>query len=393
MHDYLIRAKELAPIIIQNRRIIHHHPELGMNLETTAAFVRGKLEEMGYQPQEMGRCGLVATVGKPGKTILLRADMDALPMQEESGLEFASEVPGVAHCCGHDLHTAMLLGAAQILKENEDRLEGTVKLMFQPGEETGEGALEMMEKGVLEDPKVDAAFAIHVNAQLPCGALLAFQGPLAASGDSFTIRIQGRGGHGARPHEGVDPINAACHIHIALQELQAREVPSGETGVLTIGSIHGGSTFNVIPDFVEMKGTIRTHNAEIQEMMKKRLAEITTQIAQAFRATATIKYEDNYSIPLMCDPALAAAAKTYINEMVGRDVAINLRKPATASEDFAFVAKRVPTSYAILGATVEKGVEFGQHHPKVRYDESCMPLGAAAYACVATRWLQDNKEE
>lgn len=393
MSNYLPRAKELFPQLVEDRRQIHRHPELGLDTAQTAAYVEKKLEEMGITPKRVGGNGLVATLGKPGKTILLRADMDALPMQEESGLDFASENAGVAHCCGHDLHTAMLLGAARLLKENEGELAGTVKLMFQPGEETLLGARAMIDDGLLENPAVDAAVAVHVNAFLQCGAMLVFQGALSASCDSFTLRVKGHGGHGARPHEAIDPINAACHIHTALQELQAREVPSGETAVLTIGAISGGSTFNVIPETVEMKGTIRTHNAEVQTLLKKRLEEISAGIAGAFRAEAGVEYEAGYTVPLVCDDALAASVKTYLNAMAGRDIAVNMRKPAAASEDFAFVAQRVPASFITLGATVEKGVEFGQHHPKVRYDESCMPLGAAAYAQVATQWLQDNKEE
>lgn len=390
--DYLNRASEIADKLVEYRRHQHMHPELGMDMEGAVAYVSEALRAIGCTPERVGRSGVVATIGKPGgKVFLLRADMDALPIQEESGLPFASQVPNRAHCCGHDLHTAMLLGAAQLLKEREGELDGMVKLMFQPGEETMEGARDMLEAGVLENPHVDAAMAIHVNSIVPTGRMLVFYGPVCASSDLFSIRVQGRGGHGSRPDETVDPINAACHIHLALQELQARELKAGETGVLTIGSIHGGLAHNVIPDAVEMLGTIRTYNKDVRQMLIQRLKEISEKVADAFRAKAEVIMDNASTIPLVADEQTAARVRDSLREMLPAQQVIYLSKNFPASEDFAYITDRVPSAFVILGAAIKEKPEFGQHHPKVRFDERCLPIGAAAYAQAATQWLNAHR--
>ncbi|MCI8639178.1 MAG: amidohydrolase [Coprococcus sp.] len=391
-HIFMKRAYEIAEELIQYRRHFHQNPEVGMNTTSTAAFVAEKLEEMGYDPQLVNECGVTATVGKSeGKVLLLRADMDALPMQEDSGLEFASQVPGAAHCCGHDLHTAMLLGAARILKEEESSLEGTVKLMFQPAEENMQGARAMIQAGILENPTVDAAMAIHVNSIAVCGRLLVFAGPTCASSDLFKITIKGHGGHGARPEETVDPLNVMAHIHTALQELQARELRAGETGVLTIGCMKGGSTYNVIPNDAVMMGTIRTYNKEIREMLITRMQEIATGVAKVFRAEAAVVFSDNYTIPLVSDKDMAVFAVDSLKNILPEEQVLPMRKSFPGSEDFAFIADKVPTLFIVLGATIQKGVEYGQHHPKVRFNEECLPVGAATYAYLASEWLRNNK--
>lgn len=389
---FMKRADEIAEELVLYRRRFHQNPEIGMNTTATATFVAEKLREMGYDPQIIAGCGVTATVGKAGgKVLLLRADMDALPMQEDSGLEFASKVDGAAHCCGHDLHTAMLLGAARLLKEQESSLEGMVKLMFQPAEENMQGARAMIEAGILENPKVDAAMAIHVNSIAVCGRLLVFAGPTCASSDLFTIKIKGHGGHGARPEETVDPLNVAAHIHTALQELQAREIRAGETGVLTIGCMKGGSTYNVIPNEAVMMGTIRTYNKGIRETLITRMQEIATGIAHVFRAEATIEFSDNYTIPLVSDQKMATFAIDALRKALPEDQILPMHQSFPGSEDFAFIADKVPTLFVVLGATVKKGVEYGQHHPKVRFNEACLPVGAATYAYLAAEWLKKNK--
>lgn len=392
MEKYLNQAKSLMPELLKNRRHIHKHPEIGMEVDNTASFVTEKLTEMGYDPKPCGRSGIIATVGKTGgKVFLLRADMDALPMEEESGLEFASVNPGAAHCCGHDMHTTMLLGAAKLLKENEDKLEGMVKLMFQPAEETLEGARDMIDHGLLKNPSVDAAMAIHVNALYDSGKVIVATGPLTASSDSFKIKIKGHGGHGARPHECVDPINVACHIHSSLQAINAREIQPGEHVVLNIGSIHGGNAGNVVPEIVEMEGTLRTYSKELRKVIKERIGFICKNVAEAFKAEAEVIYSPNYTIPMICDEAVASAAKETISDIVGTDNVIKTTLRQTASEDFAFVADKVPSTFCILGATIKKGIPYGQHHPKVIFDESVMPIGVAMYTKVAVEWLKSNQ--
>lgn len=390
--NYIERAVELTEELVKYRRHQHMYPELGMDMEGAAEYVSNALSAMGCTPQRVGRCGVVTTIGKPcGKVFLLRADMDALPIQEESGLDFASTVPGRAHCCGHDLHTAMLLGAVRLLKEREDELQGMVKVMFQPGEETMEGARDMLEAGVLENPHVDAAMEIHVNSTVKSGQLIVFRGAVCASSDLFTINVQGKGGHGSRPELTVDPINAACHIHTALQSLQAREVMAGEVGVLTIGSIHGGETNNVIPEQVEMRGTIRTYNKDVREYLVRRLAEISGTTAAVFRAKATVEMSDSYTIPLVANEEVAALAAKSLVEIFPQRQVVPLSRRFPGSEDFAFITDKVPSVFVALGAAVCDKPEFGQHHPKVRFNEQCLPVGAAAYAQIATKWLAENQ--
>lgn len=389
---FFTRAEQMKDELVQWRRRFHQNPEVGMDTVKTAAFVKEKLQEMGYEPEMIAGTGVVATVGKPGgKVLLLRADMDALPMDEESGLEFVSKNPGAAHCCGHDLHTAMLLGAAKLLKEEEASLEGMVKLLFQPAEENMQGARAVIEAGVLENPKVDAAMAIHVNSIVKPNRLLVFDGPSCASSDLFTIHIKGHGGHGSRPDQTVDPLNVASHIHIALQELQARELRAGETGVLTIGCIEGGKTYNVIPDEAKMMGTIRTYNNEVREMLIQRMKDISTAIATAFCAEATVEMSDNYTIPLVSNKEMAEFTVDALRKVLPTEQVVCMRKSFPGSEDFAFVADKVPSLFIVLGATIKAGVEYGQHHPKVQFNECCLPVGAATHAYFATEWLKHNK--
>lgn len=386
METYFERALQLVPELVQHRRAIHQNPEVGLDLPDTARYVFDRLTELGYQPQMVGG-GVCACVGRPGKTFLLRADMDALAMTEDSGLPFSSVRPGAAHCCGHDLHTAMLLGAARLLKEREQELAGTVKLMFQPGEESLTGARAMLEAGILEHPGVDAAMAIHVNSMVPTGALIVFHGPTAASSDNFTLRVTGKGCHGSRPDEGVDPIAISCHIHTALQQLQARELPAGETGVLTVGSIHAGTAHNIIPNDAVMTGTIRTFQNEVREMLRRRLVEISENVAKAFRGSAQVEFSPNYAIPLVCDEGVAAQVRDALGQIFKPDQVRYLAKTFPGAEDFSFVADQVPTSFVVLGAKIGPDAQYGQHHPKVQFNEKCLPIGAAAHAQAATQWL------
>lgn len=388
--EYFSRAKELVPELVGHRRHLHQHPELGMDVANTAAYVTEQLTAMGYEPYRVGGNGVCATVGKPGKTILLRADMDALPLTEESGLPFASENPGVAHCCGHDLHTAMLLGAAKLLKENEDALEGTVKLMFQPAEETLEGARAMIKDGVLENPHVDAAMAIHVNSMVPCGAMIVFHGPTAASQDLFTVNVKGKGCHGSRPDEGVDPIAIMCHIHTAFQQIEARELSAGQIGVVTVGMMQAGTAPNAIPETATMTGTIRTFDNEVRERIRTRLCEISENVARAFRGSAEVEYSPRYAIPLVSDEQMSAEVRDALLKIFPEKQVRYLAKSFPGSEDFAFISEKVPTTFMVLGASIGPSAQYGQHHPKVQFNETCLPLGAAAHAQAATEWLSTN---
>ena len=398
----LAEAEALQPQLQKWRRTIHRNPEIGFDLPETRALVKQALTEMGYQPQDCGKAGILALAGgkRPGKTILLRGDMDALPIFEESGEVFASEIPGRMHGCGHDMHTAMMLGAARLLKTHEDELEGTVKLEFQPAEEIFQGSPDMLAHGLLEDPHVDAAVMFHVlgGMPLPLGEVLVPGGGITmASCEQYHIVVHGKGGHGSMPENCIDPITAAAHIHIALQEINARELSQNDFGVLTTGRFAAGAASNVIPDTAEMWGTIRTTDPENKSgaLIKQRMTEITQGVAAAFRCTAEVMFSD-FCPCMVVDKALAQDAFGYLADLLGQGVmdmtALTGGKPGGGSEDFAFVSHKVPTVSLFLACGgPAQGCRYSQHHPKVRFDDSVLYKGSAAYGYVAMRWLAEHK--
>ena len=397
--DLLQEAKQLQPELLQCRRTIHRHPETGFDLHETKALVKRQLTEMGYSPQECGKCGLVALAGgkKKGRTILIRADMDALPIEEAAEVEYRSETPGRMHGCGHDMHTAMLLGAAKLLKAHEDELAGTVKLMFQPAEELFQGADDMIGAGVLENPHVDAAVMIHVvpGLPLPSGIVLVpGAGTGMASCQQYRIVVKGKGGHGAMPHVAVDPITAAAHIHLALQEINSRELGPDEFGVFTTGMFRAGDASNIIPDTAEMRGTIRTADLAVNEKIKTRIREIAQGVGGAMRTEVAVDFFD-FCPPMLADGALSECGLGYMKELLG-DGAMSMAalggpKVGGGSEDFAFVSCKVPTVGMFLSAgSPKEGYAYSQHHPKVTFDDSILYRGSAAYAYFAARWLEEH---
>ena len=401
MDSIMQEALKLQNTLVGHRRYLHRHAELNMDLPLTKAYVVKQLQDMGYKPAEICPSGIVALVGKgrSGRTFLIRGDMDALPIKEVSDLEFASETDYM-HACGHDTHTSMLLGAAKILKDHEDEIEGLVKLMFQPGEETLSGAAAMIEAGILENPKVDAAMMIHSASgfPIPAGTLLVGGESLSASsGDCFRIDIEGKGSHGAMPNMGVDPLNVMAHIHTGLQNINARETQPGELAIVTVGEMHGGSAPNIIPETAFMEGTIRTHSESVRAFTKERLVSISESIGTAFRAKVNAHYL--YGCPsLKMNAQLAAEALKYAKEVfagaataMGGDE-LEGSKLNTGSEDFAFVSQKVPSILCMLSlGSPEEGYQFRMHHPKVRFDDSKLYIGAAAYAGIAMKWLEAHK--
>ena len=389
---------------IRHRRAIHQHAEIRFDLPWTRAYVMEALTQMGYSPAEVGG-GIVALAGKPGgKIFLLRADMDALPIREENDLPFRSETEHM-HACGHDLHTAMLLGAGALLKECEQSLKGRVKLMFQPAEEAMGGALRMIEEGVLKNPSVDAALMIHVMPGMPIPAGTAvFPGsnPSYAACDWFDISIQGKGGHGAMPDETVDPLNVAAHTHIALQAIVAREISPRTPIVITVGEMHGGTVSNVIPDSATLRGTIRTYDEKVREFAKERLRQVAQGVAATFRAEATVTYSSLMGCPAVAvDSALDARLMGYARDIIGPERVTDstafarlcaergIAAAGMGSEDFAYIAKAVPSACIALAAgTAEDGYIYPIHHPKVLFDEDALVYGAALYAGCAVRWLE-----
>ncbi|WP_300408656.1 M20 family metallopeptidase [Lagierella sp.] len=389
--NYLERSKELFDETVEIRRQLHSNPEAGLELPKTKEFVRSKLESFGYDVKECGE-GLTTTVGSGGKVILLRADMDALPMEEESGLEFASNNKGVAHACGHDLHTASLLMAAKMLKENEDELQGTVKFMFQPAEEIFLGSKNMVENGILENPKVDAALGFHVApGQLPIN-LIAYNntGTMMYSSDNFRINIKGKGSHGAYPHLAIDPINIGVSIYQGLQELIAREVDPSHENVLTIGKFQAGTALNVIPESATLEGTIRCNTKESREILVKRLKEVVEKMADVYNGQASVEILADVP-PLINNKELTEEMVGYIKEL-NPEVTMYEGLSASASEDFAVICDLVPSTfiYVSAGFTDDRG-QYSAHNPKVQFNEESLIYSSAYFAQLATKWLENNK--
>lgn len=404
--ELLKEAEQNKSYLTDTRRYLHSHPETGFDLENTVAFVKKELTAMGYEPKECGKAGIIALAGgkKSGKVFLIRGDMDALPIKEESDVGFSSS-NGKMHACGHDMHTTMMLGAAKLLKEHEDEIEGTVKLMFQPAEEIFEGSHDMIEAGLLENPKVDAALMIHVMAGMPLpeGTVVVSDGGVSApAADYFNIKIQGKGCHGSMPNAGVDPVNIAAHVIIALQELHARELALVDDTVLTVGTIHGGNAENVIPDTVELGGTIRTYDEEVREFLKTRMTEIAKGVAATFRGEAEVTFGSGCPT-LLNDDKLSSSMVTYLQKLLGPTQAFTAGQlnamsgskkssKSAGSEDFAYVSQEVPSIMLALAAGhPDNGYCFPQHHPKVKFNEDVLPCGSAVYAYTAMEWLKDNK--
>lgn len=390
--DFYERALELKEETIINRRYMHQHAETGLYLPKTKEYVMNKLQEYGLDPKPCGE-GVTATLGHGGKVLLLRADMDALPMPEESGEEFACPTGKEAHTCGHDFHAAMLLTAAKMLKEKEDTLEGTIKFMFQPAEETFEGSKNMIENGILENPPVDAALAYHVSpGKMPIGLFMYNdKDTMMYSVDGFKITIHGKGSHGAYPHVGVDPINIGVHIHLALQELIARESDPTHSCVLTIGQFAGGTAANIIPETAVLQGTIRTNKPEARELLVRRMKEVAEKTAAVYNGTVDIEMISEVP-PLICNPKLTDEVVGYMQELGIPGLTPYPGISASASEDFAVIAEKVPSTFMYLSAGYldERG-QYPAHHPKAQFNEDVCPIGAACLAHCASQWLKNNK--
>lgn len=398
-------AGQLRNTIISDRRYLHTHPGTGFDIEDTVAFVKKELTAMGYEPMECGRAGVVALAGgkKPGKVFLIRGDMDALPVKEEADVDFPS-TNGKMHACGHDMHTAMMLGAARLLKMHEDEIQGTIKLMFQPAEEIFEGSQNMIKAGVLEDPHVDAALMIHVMAGMPFEAgtvVVSAPGVSAPAADYFEIKVQGKGCHGSMPNTGRDPLNVAAHILIALQEIHARELAMSDQAVLTFGTMRAGTAANVIPDSVVMGGSIRTFDEETRSYIKERMIEISEGIAKSFRTEAEVTFGSGCPT-LVNDKDLSACTEKYLKELQEPGKAFSVAElnamgggqkssKSAGSEDFAYVSQEVPSIMLALAAgQPEKGYIYPQHHPMVKFDEEALAGGSAVYAYTAMRWLEEH---
>ena len=379
-------AAKYEPWVIDMRRHFHANPEPSRQEEATARRVREELTRLGVEWQPCGAgYGTLATIrgGKPGKTILLRADMDALEVQEDTGAEYASRTPGVMHACGHDCHTAMLLGAAAILCEMKSELPGTVRLAFQPAEEVGEGACDMIAHGAIEG--VDACFAIHVWADVDSGKVAVPAGPRMAAADQFRIEITGRGSHGAAPHQGVDAVVAVCSMANALQTVVSREIDPLQSAVLTVGMVGAGTRFNVVSERGFLEGTTRSFSPEVRQQLQDAIFRIMQHTAAANRVEAELLW--NPTIigvpPLANDPGVSAAAERAARLVMGEDAPIWTEKTGGA-EDFAFFLEKAPGALALLGIrNPECGAVHPHHSGRFCVDESALIRGAMLYAQTA----------
>ncbi|HEX4013573.1 MAG TPA: M20 family metallopeptidase [Candidatus Cybelea sp.] len=365
----------LADRAVELRRAIHRRPELGFEEHETAALVERELDSLGISHRRLAGTGVAARIDgqRPGRVVALRADMDALPIGEKTGLPYASEVSGKMHACGHDAHTAMLLGAAALLQRARASFEGSVVCVFQPAEEGPGGALPMIDEGVLDDPHVDFVAMLHVDSRLDAGTIGITPGAVNASADELYIDVTGVGGHGAYPHQSVDALVAASAIVMALQNIVAREVDPFASAVVTIGTIEGGYRNNVIADEVKLSGTLRAHDPEVRDALEERVRRVAAGVAAAYRANAEVRVVRGYP-PVVNDAALAERFAAYVREH--SSIRVEHPQPTMGAEDFAYFASRRPGLLVRLGVRGEEaGAVHPAHSPIFRIDERALPVG------------------
>jgi amidohydrolase len=377
--------------MIRVRRDLHRHPELGFQETRTAGIVAERLTGLGLEVQTgVGQTGVVALLEgeRPGPTILLRFDMDALPMTELSEGAYTSQNSGVMHACGHDGHTAMGLALADIMAGYQKEMAGTLKFLFQPAEEGLGGALAVMADGVLDNPRPDVAFAMHLWTPSPIGKIRVVDGPCMASSSVFTLTVQGKGGHGAAPHLAVDPILAAAHIVAALQSIVSRNVNPQDSVVVSIGQFTAGTTFNVIPDQAFLKGTVRSYDTDLHRLIYRRILEMARNMAVAFSCEATM--ETIAIVPAVQNAEEpTAVVRRAANRVVGAENVLEAR--TMASEDMGFILEDIPGCYFFIGAgNEEKGINFPHHHPRFDFDEEAMKIGVATMAEVVAGYVFDK---
>ncbi len=384
-------ARSIAERITALRRAIHAEPELGLETPKTLAKVRADLADLPLEWREGPSCtGAVAVLnaGKPGRSVLLRGDMDALPMPEETGLPFASTVPGRMHACGHDTHTAMLAGAARVLAGRADALPGEVRFMFQPGEEGYHGARFMIDDGLL-DPLPDAAFALHIMPNAPHGAIASRAGTLLASADMLEISVEGRGGHASMPHDTRDPVPVACEIVMALQAMVTRRFDAAEAVVVTITQLDAATAHNVIADRARLKGTIRTLSPGRREAVWSAIQTLAENIAQAHECDADVTITQGFP-PTVNDGRAVTLAEAVATALPHGEY-LHLPAPIMGAEDFSYVLEKVPGMMAFLGVA-KSGADLRQccaiHSSRMMVDETVMPRGTAFLAGCATRFLE-----
>ena len=381
-------AEAILPDVVEVRRRIHRRPEIGLQLPETQAVIADALRDLGLEPRlGRGTTSVTATIegGRPGRTTLLRADMDALPLHEDTGLDFASEIDGAMHACGHDTHVAMLLGAARLLVERRDHLLGNVLLMFQPGEEGYHGARFMLDEGLVDDVDVARAVALHISTRYPAGTVALRDGAMLASADRIVATVRGRGGHASTPHLALDPIPVAAELILALQTAVTRRVDVFDPAVITITRVTGGTTNNIIPEAVELEGTIRAISPARRAAIKALVHQVADGIAAAHGASIDLEIAPGYPVT-MNDLGVVAWFRGFAAELAGEAAIDDLDAPVMGAEDFSYVIERVPGMMAFLGArpASEDPETAPQNHSNlVVFEEAPMALGVALYAAAA----------
>jgi len=375
--------------MVATRRDLHAHPELAFEEQRTASLVAEKLRAIGLEPRTgIGRTGVLATVkgARAGKTVLLRADMDALPIHEENQIPYRSQTPGKMHACGHDCHTSVLLGIARRLARERESLRGSVKLCFQPAEETGGGAEAMIQDGVLDSPRPDAAFGIHVWQDLDLGQIGITAGPMMAAVDEFAVTVTGKGAHAAMPHLGVDPVVCLSHVVTALQTIASRGVSPLESVVVSVTQLKAGSAFNIIPESAWLNGTVRVFDETVWAGLPERFERIVRGVCDAFGCRAEIRYT-RCNRPTVNDPAMAAVARAAAVDVVGEAHIVDGIR-TMGGEDFSAFLKRVPGCFIAVGSrNRERGLTWVHHHPRFDVDEASLEIGAEVLLRAARRFL------
>ena len=375
------QVEALLPDLISWRRRFHQYPELGFLEEQTSAFVIQQLQSLGWQVRTgVAKTGVVATLKgvQPGKVLAIRADMDALPIQELNKISYASTRPGLMHACGHDGHTAIALGVAKYLAEHREALKGTVKLLFQPAEESPGGALPMIQEGALKNPEVDAVIGLHLWNNLPLGTAGIQAGPIMANADQFILKIQGRGGHGAMPHQTLDAVVVASHVITALQTIVSRNVNPFESAVVTVGKLHAGSAFNIIAQEAYLEGTVRSFSLELADLLPQRIEAVVANVCKAFGATYEFEYIRHYPA-VINDPVITQWIQGVAAGVLG-NVAHVVPERTMGGEDMAYFLKEAPGCYFFLGsANADKGLDKPHHHPCFDSDEMALALGVEIF--------------
>ena len=375
--------------LVEIRRKIHSHPELAFEEVETSRLVAAQLQTFGFEVTKgVAKTGVVGLLrGKQaGKTIALRADMDALPLEEARNVPYASKVKGKMHACGHDAHVTILLGVAKIFSSIPERVKGNIKWIFQPAEEGGAGGRMMVEEGVLEDPRVDAIFGAHVFPFLPTGKVGIYEREGLAATDRFTIRILGKGGHAASPHVTKDPILAAGHLITQLHSIVSRNINPLDSGVITVGQIRGGTAFNIIPDEVELRGTVRSLNAQVQEQLRSRMEEVTQGIVRSFGMEHRFDYAYGYPV-LINHPEMVKRVATACSRGIGKEN-VEVLKPSMGGEDFSYYLEKCPGAYFRLGIRNEaRGIVHPYHSSLFDIDENVLPFGVEMFVRIVDEFL------